>query len=107
MKIKRLNESNLDNNVKLICSKIEHHPYKGSLITEIPERVFVIDGYSVADRLLEGIPFCVYFDKSGKVLKVDIEEEAIDCLSMFTSGDARVALNTLEIAVNISNIGKN
>ena len=61
--------------VKLICSKIENYPvYEETLITEIPERVFVIDGYHVADRLLEGVMFSVYFDESGKVLKVDIED---------------------------------
>lgn len=33
---------------KLFCSKISHNPYKEEMVTEIPERVFEIDGYQIA-----------------------------------------------------------
>jgi hypothetical protein len=35
------------------------------MITEIPERVFIVNGYSIADRLLEDILFYVSFDDNG------------------------------------------
>ena len=72
MKIKKINE--LNKKVTLLCSKVSHNPYKEELITEIPERVFQIDGYQVAERLLEGIPFSVYFDESGNILDVKIND---------------------------------
>lgn len=50
---------------KLMCCKISHNPYKEEFVTEIPERVFEIDGYQVADRMLEGVIFEVTFDDSG------------------------------------------
>ncbi len=49
---------------KLFCSRVTSNPYKEDLITEITEKVFQIDGYQVAERLLEGIPFIIYFDKN-------------------------------------------
>lgn len=52
---------------KLFCSKVSHNPYKEEMVTEITEKVFEIDGYQIAERLLEGIPFLVYFDDSGVV----------------------------------------
>lgn len=39
--------------------------------------------------------------------KIDIEKEAIEFLSIFSNGDARMALNTLEMAVGISRVAKN
>lgn len=53
---------------KLFCSRVSHSPsYKEDIVTEIPERVFEIDGYQIADRMLEGILFEVKFDDSGVV----------------------------------------
>jgi hypothetical protein len=61
---------------KLFCSRVtgENNTYKEDMITEIPEKVFIVDGYSIADRMLEGVPFCIYFDDSG-VTKIDFETE--------------------------------
>lgn len=50
-----------------MCCKISHNPYKEEFVTEIPERVFEIDGYQVADRMLEGVIFEVTFDDSGVI----------------------------------------
>ena len=47
---------------KLYCCKVSHKPYKEEMLTEITERVFELDGYRVAERLLEGIPFNIYFN---------------------------------------------
>jgi hypothetical protein len=51
---------------KLFCSKASHNPYLEEMVTEITEKVFEIDGYQVAERLLEGIPFLVYFDDNAE-----------------------------------------
>ena len=59
---------------KLMCSKVSHNPYKEEMVTEIPEKAFYVDGYNIAERLLEGIPFTVYFDDSG-VKEVKIEND--------------------------------
>lgn len=48
-----------------MCCKISHNPYKEEFVTEISERVFEIDGYQVADRMLEGVIFEVTFDDTG------------------------------------------
>jgi hypothetical protein len=50
---------------KLYCSRISHNPYKEDMTTEITERVFQIDGYQIADRLLEGLIFDIHFDDNG------------------------------------------
>lgn len=49
---------------KLFCSKVSHNPYKEEMITEITEKVFQIDGYSVAGKQIEGILFDIHFDDS-------------------------------------------
>ena len=63
---------------KLYCSRVvgdnQNNTYKEDMITEIPERVFIVDGYNIADRMLEGVPFCVWFDDNG-VTKIDFETE--------------------------------
>lgn len=61
---------------KLLCSKVSHNPYSEEMITEITEKVFEIDGYQVAERLLEGIPFLIYFDDNG-VTKVTINDKSV------------------------------
>ena len=51
---------------KLFCSRVVNKPtYVEDMITEITEKVFIINGYNIADRMLEGLLFCVYFDDSG------------------------------------------
>lgn len=59
---------------KLFCSKVTNNPYTEEMVTEITEKVFEIDGYRVAERLLEGIPFLVYFD-NNKVTEVKIQDD--------------------------------
>ena len=61
----------MNNISRLYCSKVSLNPHKEELITEITEKVFQVDGYEVAERLLEGIKFDVYFD-NNKVTKVEI-----------------------------------
>lgn len=60
--------------MKLYCMKVSHNPYKEEFVTEILEKVFQIDGYSVAERLLEGIPFDVYFSDNG-ITKIEIADD--------------------------------
>ena len=59
---------------KLFCSKISQNPYKEENITEILEKVFEIDGYQIADRMLEGVLFEVKFDDSG-VTEVNVNDK--------------------------------
>jgi len=85
-KVIRLNESDIERivkkimkenddegGVKLYCSKFQNGVE--TLKTEIPERVFTIDGYVVAERLLEGVLFDVYFNSRGEVLNVEVPNE--------------------------------
>lgn len=51
----------------LYCSRVSGNPYQEDMITEITEKVFQIDGYEVADRLLEGILFDVDFSNGINV----------------------------------------
>lgn len=60
--------------IKLFCAKVSHKPYKLEMVIEIPEKIFEIDGYEVAERLLEGIPFNVYFD-NNQITKVEISDK--------------------------------
>lgn len=61
---------------RLFCSRVSHNPFKEDMVTEIPEKVFEIDGYQVADRMLEGVMFEVKFDDTGVVdVKVDPKSE--------------------------------
>lgn len=51
---------------KLYCSRVSNQsPYNEDMITEITEKVFQIDGYHIADRLLEGVLFDIHFDDNG------------------------------------------
>lgn len=69
---------------KLYCSKVSHNPYKEEMITEITEKVFEVDGYSIADRLLEGVLFNVYFE-NGKVINVVVNERQKEYFSQFNT----------------------
>lgn len=59
---------------KLFCSRVSHNPFKEDMVTEIPEQVFEIDGYQIADRMLEGVLFEVKFDDTG-VIDVKVNEK--------------------------------
>lgn len=59
---------------KLMCAKINQNPYSLEHLTEIPERTFLIDGYSLYE-ILEGMPFSVKFDESGEVIDVSIDND--------------------------------
>lgn len=60
---------------KLYCGKISHNPYLEEFVTEIPERVFQIDGYRIGERLLEGVLFDIYFDDNG-IVDIKIENDS-------------------------------
>lgn len=62
---------------KLYCSERDE-----STEREITESVFLVDGYSVADRLLEGVMFHVHF-QDGKILSVKVDEEDVNYFSQF------------------------
>ncbi len=64
--------------VKLLCSKVEHNPYVETLITEITERVFTIDGYAVGDRLLEDVLFDISFKEDGSIIDVVVQQDSKD-----------------------------
>ncbi len=59
---------------KLFCSKVSHNPFKEEMVTEITEKVFQVDGYSIAERLLEGILFDIHFDGT-QVTSIKIDNE--------------------------------
>lgn len=63
--------------MKLYACKVEHKPYRETNEIEITENIFVVDGYSFGDRLLDGVLFEVEF-KDDKVVSVKVEEESED-----------------------------
>ena len=69
----KMNESTSDG-VKLMCCKVSQNPHREEMFTEIPEKVFEIDGYQVADTILEGIPFLIYFDDNGNITNVTVDD---------------------------------
>lgn len=66
---------------KLYCSELDGN-YSTINEREITESVFLIDGYHIADRLLEGVMFHVHFE-DDKILSVKIDEEDADYFSQF------------------------
>lgn len=71
------------NKSKLFCCKISNTPqYKEEMVTEITERVFQLDGYQIADQLLEGILFDIYFD-NDEIIDVKINDDY--CRNYFES----------------------
>lgn len=70
-------DTNTSDKVKLFVSRVQHNPYREDMVTEVPEKVFQIDGYSVADRMLEGVLFDVYFNGNGDILKVEISDNRV------------------------------
>ncbi len=67
---------------KVYCSKVSHNPYKEEMITEVTEGIFLVDGYSIADRLLEGVMFEVTVDDNG-ITTVEVQEEDRDYFGQF------------------------
>lgn len=67
---------------KLYCSEITYNPYTENNEREIVESVFLVDGYSIADTLLEGVEFHVHF-KGDKILSVKVDPKHADFFSNF------------------------
>ena len=62
---------------KLYCSEIDE-----STEREIIESVFLIDGYHIADRLLENVMFRVHFQDKN-ILSVKVDEKHENYFSQF------------------------
>lgn len=62
---------------KLYCSELDE-----STEREITESTFVIDGYAVGDRLLEGVIFHVHFEDET-ILSVKVDEKHKNYFSKF------------------------
>jgi hypothetical protein len=68
---------------KLYCCRVtSYNPYTESDIKEITESTFVIDGYHIADRLLEGVEFFVTFNDT-KVTNVEVNPKHASYFSQF------------------------
>jgi len=65
--------------VKLLCEKAPNSAFA----TEITERQFLIDGYQVADRLLEGVMFEITFDSDGGITNIQVSEDSKDYFEQF------------------------
>ena len=65
-------------NVKLVGM---NHP-DGKEI-EITERTFQIDGYNIADRMLEDVMFNVTFDIGGEIINVAVDESSKEYFDQF------------------------
>src|SRR5574343_10827 len=61
--------------VKLYCSRVQHNPYREDMITEIPEKQFLVYGYDIADRLLEDLDFVVTFDPNGNITDIGYQDD--------------------------------
>lgn len=71
--------------VKLVCGKYDIKTSTESNVIDIPEKEFLIDGCSVADRLLEGVLFKVKFDSSGSVLDVEVDADSKEYFEQFNT----------------------
>ena len=86
---------------KLYCCEItSHNPFVEVNEREITESVFIVDGYHIADRLLEGVEFHVHFE-DDKVLSVKVAEKHAAYFSqfnekMFLEAAEKSALRTIE-----------
>lgn len=65
--------------IKLLCEKAPNSVF----ITEITEKQFLIDGYQVADGLLEGVMFEITFDSDGSITNIQVEEDSKDYFEQF------------------------
>jgi len=66
---------------KLYCSEIDKD-YNNVNEREITESIFLVDGYHIADRLLEGVMFHVNFE-DNKILSVKVDSKHTDYFSKF------------------------
>ena len=66
---------------KLYCSEVDKD-YNIVNEREIIESVFLVDGYTIADRLLEGVMFHVHFE-DDKILSVKVDEKHSNYFSQF------------------------
>jgi hypothetical protein len=66
---------------KLYCSEIDEN-YNNINEREITESVFLVDGYKIADRLLEGVIFHVHFE-DNKILSVEVDPKHANYFSQF------------------------
>lgn len=57
---------------KLFCDEYDGDKVVNTV--EIVEREFIVDGYSFADRLLEGVDFIVKFNEEGNVINVSVAD---------------------------------
>lgn len=64
--------------MKLYAAKVAPPSYREEDVIEITERIFLVDGYSFGDRLLEGVMFEVEFDNNGDITSVKVEDESAD-----------------------------
>ena len=67
---------------KLYCSEISYDPYTELNEREITESIFIIDGYSIAERLLEGVDFLVEF-KDEEIISIKVAPEDAGYFSQF------------------------
>ena len=71
---------------KLYCSEMDESSgtleVSSSTEREITESVFLVDGYNIADRLLEGVMFHVHF-QDGEILSVKVDEKHESYFSQF------------------------
>lgn len=64
--------------MKLYCGKFDNKGNESN-ITEIPESIFLINGYQVGDRLLEDVIFEIKFDpETDEVISVEVEKRSKD-----------------------------
>lgn len=60
---------------KLMCGKFDNDGNESNT-KEIVEKEFTVNGYSVGDRLLEGVLFHIKFNENGDVLSVIVDDDA-------------------------------
>jgi hypothetical protein len=71
----QISKPTLKRQTRLFCCQAVNDPeYEERNITEIPECIFLVSGYSVGGRLLEDVEFEVRFSPDGDVLKIDVTE---------------------------------
>lgn len=84
--------------ITLIGATTENPSFEinGALLSRC--KVFVLQALEVED-MVELIKRALYSDKGYKHLPILMDEDLIHALAMFSNGDARTALNTLEMLV--------
>ena len=67
---------------KLYCAEVKPPLYEEENEREIKESVFLVNGYHIADRLLEDVMFHVHF-KDDEILSVKVDEDSAGYFSQF------------------------